>query len=109
MAPNFSTNSSGYNTPDAELESILPVHPTSARRPHSIVVHSDNVWYTDEHITAQYLNRSAEVAVTDGQFTVTPTVQPYEFQTTKKVGNTGYVAASTILIQHVPSLTLTAS
>jgi myo-inositol-1-phosphate synthase len=88
MAPT-STNSSGYNTPESELESILAVHPTSARSFRSIIVQSENILYTDEHITAKYFNRGAEVAVSNGQFTVTPVAQPYEFQTTRKVGKTG--------------------
>jgi len=89
MAPILNPGSSGYNTPDSELESIVPVHPTSSRRPFSIVVQSDNTLYTDEHITAKYLNRGADVVASNGQFIVTPTVQSYEFQTTRKVGKTG--------------------
>jgi len=81
--------SSGYNTPASELDSIIQVHPTSARRPQSIVVQSENTVYTDEHITAKFFNRSADVVVSNGQFTVTPTVQPFEFQTVRKVGKTG--------------------
>jgi len=92
MAPQSpTTTSSGYNTPDSELESIVPVHPTAVRRPDYITVQSENTLYTDNHITAKYLNRGADVLVSDGQFTVTPTVKPYEFQTTRKVGKTGYV------------------
>lgn len=83
------TNSSGYNTPDSELESIVPVHPTAVRRPNYITVQSENTVYTDDHITAKYLNRGADVVVSDGQFTILPTVKPYEFQTTRKVGKTG--------------------
>jgi len=90
MAPTF-TNSSGYTTPDSELESIVPVHPTAARRPHSLVVQSENTSYTDEHITSKYYNRGADVTVSNGQFTVTPTIQPYEFQTERAVGRTGSV------------------
>jgi myo-inositol-1-phosphate synthase len=89
MAPNFTSDSSGYNTPASELESIIQIHPTAARRPHSILVQSENTVYTDEHITAKYLNRGADVTVSDGQFNVTPTVQPFEFRTTRKVGKTG--------------------
>jgi myo-inositol-1-phosphate synthase len=85
------TISSGYNTPDSELESIVPVHPTAVRRPTYITVQSENTVYTDSHITAKYLDRGADVLVSDGQFTITPTVKPYEFQTTRKVGKTGYV------------------
>ncbi|KAJ7178571.1 hypothetical protein C8R43DRAFT_1117946 [Mycena crocata] len=71
MAP--TTSSSGYNTPESQLESILPIHPTAARRPLAIV----------------FVNRGANVAVSNGQFTVTPTLQSYEFQTKKAVSNTG--------------------
>ena len=92
MAPQSPTAvSSGYNTPDSELESIIPVHPTSIRRPNYITVQSENTVYTDNYITAKYISRGADVLVSDGQFTVTPTVKPFEFQTTRKVGKTGYV------------------
>lgn len=83
--------SSGYNTPDSELESIVPIHPTAVRRPEYIKVNSENTTYTDEHITAKYLYRGADVVISDGQFNVTPTVKSFEFQTTRKVGKTGYV------------------
>ncbi|KAJ3873923.1 hypothetical protein F5051DRAFT_109271 [Lentinula edodes] len=87
---NNTTNaSSGYNTPDSELESVLPIHPSAARRPHAIVVQSENTAYSDEYITAKYENRSAEVTVTDGQFLVNPTVQSFEFQTKRVPGKTG--------------------
>lgn len=89
MAPNTSTNTSGYNTPDSQLESILPIHPTAVRRPHSITVQSENTLYTDEHITAKFQNRGSNVTVFDGQYTITPTVQSYEFQTKRTVGKTG--------------------
>jgi myo-inositol-1-phosphate synthase len=97
MAP---TTSSGYTTPDSELESMLPVHPTAARRPHSIVVQSENTLYTEDHITAKYVNRGASVTVSNGQFTVTPTVQSYEFQTKKAVGKTGYASLHFIPFSH---------
>lgn len=89
---NNTTNaSSGYNTPDSELESVLPIHPSAARRPHAIVVQSENTAYSDEYITAKYENRSAEVTVMDGQFLVNPTVQSFEFQTKRVPGKTGSV------------------
>jgi myo-inositol-1-phosphate synthase len=94
MAP--TTYSSGYNTPEAELESLLPIHPTAARRPDAIVVQSENTVYTDEHITSTFFNRGANVTVANGQYTVTPTVQPYQFQTTRKVGKTGYVPSAAL-------------
>ncbi|KAH0828938.1 hypothetical protein J3R83DRAFT_2362 [Lanmaoa asiatica] len=81
--------SSGYNTPDSELESIVPIHPTAVRRPEYIQVNSENTTYTDEHITAKYCYRGADVVISDGQFNVTPTVKPFEFRTTRKVGKTG--------------------
>jgi len=81
--------SSGATTPNSEFESIIPVHPTAARRPHYLTVQSEYTGYTDEHITAKYTNRGASVSVSNGQFTVTPTAEPYEFQTTRKVGKTG--------------------
>lgn len=81
--------SSGSATPNSEFESVIPVHPTAARRPNYLTVQSENTIYTDEHIFAKYINRGASVSVSDGQFTVTPTAAPYEFQTTRKVGKTG--------------------
>ncbi|KAF8161562.1 hypothetical protein B0H34DRAFT_673466 [Crassisporium funariophilum] len=88
MAP-MSTNTSGYNTPESELESILPIHPTAVRRPNAITVQSENTLYSDEHITAKFTNRGSEVTVSDGHFTITPTVQEYEFQTKRAVSKTG--------------------
>jgi len=92
MAPILSTNTSGYNTPESELESILPIHPTAARRPHSITVESENTLYSDEHITSKFFNRGSEVTVTDGHFSVKPTVQEYQFQTKRTVSKTGFVS-----------------
>lgn len=89
MATQNSAYSSGYDTPLSELESIVPVHPTAARRPNYITVQSENTVYTDEHITTKYSYRGADVVVADGQFTVTPTVKPFEFQTVRKVSKTG--------------------
>ncbi|KAJ7284874.1 hypothetical protein C8J57DRAFT_1670583 [Mycena rebaudengoi] len=87
MAP--TTTTPGYTTPESELESFLPVHPTAARRPHTIVVQSESTLYTPEHITSKYINRGANVSVENGQYTVTPTVQAYEFQTKRSVAKTG--------------------
>ncbi|KAF7327830.1 Inos-1-P-synth domain-containing protein [Mycena kentingensis (nom. inval.)] len=84
MAP---TTDSGYTTPD--LESILPVHPTAARRPNYLTVQSENTSYTDDHITAKFVNRGASVNVSNGQFLITPTAQSYEFQTKRTVSKTG--------------------
>lgn len=84
--------SSGLNTPESELESILPIHPTAIHRPYPILVQSENTTYTDEHITAKFFNRGADVVTsTNGQFKVTPSVKPYEFRTERKVPKTGYV------------------
>ncbi|KZT03902.1 Myo-inositol-1-phosphate synthase [Laetiporus sulphureus 93-53] len=87
MAP--ATNSSGLNTPESELESVLPIHPTAARRPYPIIVQSEQTSYSDQYITSKFINRDAQVAVKDGQYTVTPTVKEYEFQTARKVSKTG--------------------
>ncbi|KAH9485802.1 Inositol-3-phosphate synthase [Psilocybe cubensis] len=89
MAPILSNGTSGYNTPESELESVLPVHPTAARRPHAITVQSENTQYTDEHITSKFVNRGSEVTVVDGQYNIKPTVQEYEFQTKRAVSKTG--------------------
>ena len=91
MASTLSTYTSGYNTPDSELESILPIHPTAVRRPHAITVQSENTAYSDEHITAKFASRGSEVTVSDGHFTIKPTVQKYEFQTKRAVSKTGSV------------------
>ena len=74
MAPNLSQNTPGstYNTPESQLESVLPVHPIMARRPHAIVFHSENTTYIDGHITAKFFNHGAEVNIVNGQFNVTP-------------------------------------
>ncbi|KAF8883277.1 hypothetical protein BD779DRAFT_1540443 [Infundibulicybe gibba] len=87
MAP--TTNTSGYNTPDSELESILPIHPTAVRRPYALTVQSENTHYTDEHITSKFHNRGAHVNLADGHLTVIPTVEPFEFQTRRTVSKTG--------------------
>ncbi|KAG6871790.1 hypothetical protein C0995_016591 [Termitomyces sp. Mi166 len=86
MAPN---GTSGYNTPESQLESVLPVHPTAARRPHAITVQSENTLYSDEYITSKFYNRGSSVTVDDGHFTITPTVEPYQFQTKRAVSKTG--------------------
>lgn len=87
MAP---TTSSGYTTPDGELESILPPHPTAARRPHQIVVESENSTFSEEYITSKYTDRGADVVFIDGNYVVKPTARSYEFQTQRKVSRTGY-------------------
>ena len=82
--------SSGLNTPNSQLESVLPVHPTATRRPtDSIVVQSENTSYTDTHITSKFVNRGSKVTVTDGQYLITPTTDAFEFQTQRKVSKTG--------------------
>ncbi|PBK59215.1 Myo-inositol-1-phosphate synthase [Armillaria solidipes] len=83
MAP----NDSGYTTPESEL--VLPIHPTAARRPHAIVVQSENASFTDEHITAKFHNRNANITVVNGQYIVNPTVESFEFQTKRQVSKTG--------------------
>lgn len=94
MAPVLSNGTSGYNTPESQLESPLPIHPTAVRRPHAITVQSENTSYSDEYITAKFINRGSEVAVADGHFTVTPIVHEYEFQTKRAVSKTGCVYLS---------------
>ncbi|KAK0196308.1 hypothetical protein F5146DRAFT_1118768 [Armillaria mellea] len=83
MAP----NDSGYTTPESEL--VLPIHPTAARRPHAIVVQSENASFTDDHITAKFHNRNANITVVNGQYIVNPTVKSFEFQTKRQVSKTG--------------------
>ena len=90
--------SSGYNTPESQLESVVPPHPTAARRPYLIEVASESTSYSDEFITSKFVNRGAEVNVVDGQYIVTPTSKPFEFQTARKVAKTGYVYALLSLI-----------
>ncbi|KAF8320241.1 hypothetical protein F5887DRAFT_1289841 [Amanita rubescens] len=89
MAPQTFTNSSGYNTPDSNADSFMAAHPTAARRADYLTVQSPNTTYTDEHITAQFVNRGAHVVNRDGQFVVQPTSQTFEFQTLRKVSRTG--------------------
>ena len=90
--------SSGYNTPESQLESIVPVHPTAERRPYQIQVASENTSYSDEFITSKFTNRGAEVAVSaNGQYVVKPTAKSFEFQTVRKVNKTGYVALLVLL------------
>ncbi|KAG5349877.1 Inositol-3-phosphate synthase [Termitomyces sp. T112] len=84
-----SNGTSGYNTPESQLESVLPIHPTAARRPHAITVQSENTLYSDEYITSKFYNRGSNVTVNDGHFTITPTVDPYQFQTQRAVSRTG--------------------
>lgn len=89
MAPYTHSNPSGSATPESELESILPIHPTAARREYPIVVQSEHTTYTDEHITSKFTNRGADVVVSNGQYIVTPSAKSYEFQTARKVSKTG--------------------
>lgn len=83
------TISSGYNTPDSELESIVLPHPTAARRPHQIVVESENSTFSDDYITSTYTDRGADVVFVNGQYVVKPTARSYEFQTQRNVSKTG--------------------
>ncbi|KAI0753385.1 Myo-inositol-1-phosphate synthase [Daedaleopsis nitida] len=79
----------GANTPESQLESVLPVHPTAVRRASPIVVQSELTAYTNDYITSKFTNRGADVAVVEGQYIVTPTAKPFEFQTARKVAKTG--------------------
>ncbi|KAJ3574225.1 hypothetical protein NP233_g1909 [Leucocoprinus birnbaumii] len=81
--------SSGYNTPESQLEGVLPVHPTAARRPNYINVQSENTLYDDQYITSKFFNRGSTVTVNDGQFTVVPKAEEYQFRTKRAVGKTG--------------------
>ncbi|KAF8655881.1 hypothetical protein AX16_002866 [Volvariella volvacea WC 439] len=87
MAPSNTTT--GYNTPESELEGFVDIHPTAVRRPYTLTVQSERTAYTDEHITSKFVNRGASVSLTDGQFIVTPTTEEYEFQTERAPGKTG--------------------
>ncbi|KAI0765694.1 Myo-inositol-1-phosphate synthase [Trametes elegans] len=82
-------NGTGANTPESQLESVLPIHPTAARRGNPIVVQSDLTSYSDDYITSKFTNRGADVSVVDGQYIVTPSAKQYEFQTARKVSKTG--------------------
>jgi myo-inositol-1-phosphate synthase len=84
------SHSSGTNTPISEHEALASVHPTAVRRPYPIVVQSEQTAYSDEHITAKFTNRGADVVVSqDGQYVVKPTAKSYELQTVRKVPKTG--------------------
>ena len=85
----MSSNGTGANTPESQLESVLPVHPTAARRTSNIVVQSEQTSYTNDFITSRFTNRGADVTVVEGQYIVTPTAKPFEFQTARKVAKTG--------------------
>ena len=87
MAP---TTSSGYTTPGGELESVLPLHPTAARRPHQVVVDSENAKFSDDFITSKYTDRGADVVSINGRYIVKPMVMSYEFQTQRRVSRIGY-------------------
>ncbi|TFK18481.1 Myo-inositol-1-phosphate synthase [Coprinopsis marcescibilis] len=41
---------------------------------------SENTSFTDEHITAKFVNRGTAVVVDNGKYIVTPTIEEYEFQ-----------------------------
>lgn len=91
MVPNIvSTVTSGYNTPESQLESVLSVHSTAARRQHAITVQSENTVYTDQHILSTFVNRGSSVTITDdGNYIVKPTAETYQFKTQRAVSKTG--------------------
>lgn len=93
MAFNGSANGQitpGDLSPNLAVESILPVHPTAARRPNPISVQSEHTKYTEEHITASYTNRGASVTIgANGEMLVKPTAESVEFRTQRKVPKTG--------------------
>ena len=82
-------SSNGSSTPESQLESVLPIHPTAVRRTSPIVVQSEQTSYTNDFITSKFTNRGADVTVVEGQYIVTPTAKPFEFQTARKVAKTG--------------------
>ena len=84
-------SSNGASTPESQLESVLPIHPTAVRRASPIVVQSDRTSYSEDYITSKFVNRGADVTVVEGQYIVTPTEKPFEFQTARKVAKTGCV------------------
>ena len=85
-------HSSGLNTPESEIESVLPLHPTAVRRPHPIKVQSENTVYTEEFITSKFVDRGASVTTSpNGDFIVNPSAKTYEFRTERKVPKTGCV------------------
>ena len=55
----------------------------------NIVVQSEQTSYTNDFITSKFTNRGADVTVVEGQYIVTPTAKPFEFQTARKVAKTG--------------------
>ncbi|KNC76882.1 inositol-3-phosphate synthase [Sphaeroforma arctica JP610] len=55
----------------------------------NIEVDSENVEYTEEHITAKYLYTKNQVKVEENTVKVTPGFHKYTFQTERKVGKTG--------------------
>jgi myo-inositol-1-phosphate synthase len=89
MVAASSNSSSGINTPIFEQEAIAPVHPTAARREYPVVVQGEATAYSDEHITATFTNRGANVVLQDGKYIVKPTATTYSLQTERKVAKTG--------------------
>lgn len=92
--------SSGYNTPESQLEGVLSVHPTASRRPNYINVQSENTFYDDEHITSKFFNRGSTVSFDDGQLTVVPRVDEYQFRTKRTVSKTGLVSILSCFLQY---------
>ncbi|EJU02526.1 Myo-inositol-1-phosphate synthase [Dacryopinax primogenitus] len=85
-----------------------PVHPTAERRDTVVLVDSDRTTYTEEHITAKFTYRGAQVTREGGDIKVTPTKEEFEFRTKRKVpklgimiiglgGNNGSTFTATIL------------
>ena len=96
-------SSNGANTPDSQLESVLPVHPTAVRRTSSIVVQSERTSYSNDFITSKFVNRGADVVVQqEGRYLVQPNQTAYDFRTTRKVPKTGWVPIYRIFRDHVP-------
>ncbi|KAK0488139.1 hypothetical protein EDD18DRAFT_1311350 [Armillaria luteobubalina] len=105
MAP----DDSGYTIPESEL--VLPIYPTAAHCPHTIVMQSENVAFTDKHITAKFHDHNTNITVANGQYIVNPTTELFEFQTKHQVskaslmmigmgGNNGSTLCAIILANH---------
>lgn len=91
---NPNPNGSGFVTPESlehQYPSNAPIHPTATRRNVPIIVHSLNTAYSNEHITAKFEYRGAQVVEQGGTIQVTPTVEKFEFRTVRKVQKTGYI------------------
>ena len=74
---------------DTAAIGTTPVHPTAARRGIPVIVNSPTSQFTDTDITSKFEYRGAHVVVDADKIQVTPTVQNFEFKTTRNVQKTG--------------------